>query len=118
MAVLVRDHGREQSERWYGRGFAGAADQGEAACCGDVSSVVGRAGAQGVVKRQGHGKHLRARAIVEPGVEGDAHAAGDERGGVIVQQRAVFVGGIDHDDAEMGRGVVQPGKRGAPRRGH
>jgi hypothetical protein len=80
--------------------------------------VVGRAGAQGVGEGQGHGKHVGAQAIVEPGVEGDAHAAGDERGGVVIQQRAVVVGGIDHDDAELRRGVVQPGKRGAPRRGH
>jgi hypothetical protein len=72
----------------------------------------------GVSKYQGHGKHVGAEAVVEPGVESDAHAAGDERGGSVIQQRALLIDGIDHDDAELRRGVVQPGKRRAPRRGH
>jgi hypothetical protein len=80
--------------------------------------VVDPAGAQRVGECQRHGKHVGAQAVIEAGVQDDAHAAGNERGGVVGQQRPVAVNGIGHDDAELRRGVVQPGKRGAPRRGH
>jgi hypothetical protein len=80
--------------------------------------VSGHAGAQSVGECQGHREHLGAQALVEPGVEGDAHAAGDERGGVVIQQRAVVVGGVDDGDPELRRGVLQTGERSGPGHGH
>jgi hypothetical protein len=52
----------------------------------------------------------------EPGAEGDALATGDDRGGVLIQPRAVVVDGIDHDVAELRRRGQRPSIRFVSRR--
>jgi transposase len=117
-AVLAGDHGGEFSQAWQRIGYAGAADQDEAACCRDVSRGAARARVHHVRDRQGHGEHVGAQAIViESGAEGDAHAAGDDRGAVVIQPGAFVVGGIEHHDAKPARRAMQAGERGR-RPGH